>query len=166
MTFIFLDTETTGLDVEKHEVWEIAYAIDDGPILTSFVKHDIRGADPKALEINGYVDRFHLENGWEETAIWENDLIDAAKGHYLVGSNPAFDQRFLVKRWGERPWEYRMIDIATYAMPYFGLVVPEGLAFITNALDIESGDHTAAKDVEVLRNAFYKLQDMYRMEMP
>jgi len=161
MTFIFLDTETTGLDVEKHEVWEIAYAIDDGPIKTAFVPHYFEDPDPKALEINGYYDRIGIpDTGFEAV------LREEARGHYLVGSNPAFDQRFLVKRWGERPWEYRMIDIATYAMPYFGLVVPEGLAFITQELEIESGDHTAAKDVEVLRNAFYKLQDLYRLEMP
>ena len=164
MTFLFLDTETTGLDVEKHEVWEIAYAIDDGPIKSHVVQHSLANADPKALDINGYNTRFRGVPA--DFLLFEKELRAAAQDQFLVGSNPAFDQRFLVKRWGERPWEYRMIDIATYAMPYFGLVVPEGLAFITNALDIESGDHTAAKDVEVLRNAFYKLQDMYRMEMP
>jgi oligoribonuclease (3'-5' exoribonuclease) len=164
VTYLFLDTETTGLDVEKHEVWEIAYAIDDGPIKSAFVPHRLTNADPKALEINGYMSRFFdLPDSSVDTE-FENELIDAAQGQYLVGSNPAFDHRMLLKRWGSTPWHYRMIDVATYAMPYFGWWVPEGLARITKGLDIEENDHTAAKDVDVLRQTFYKLQSAYANE--
>lgn len=168
MTYLFLDTETTGLDVEKHGVWEIAYAIDDGPIKTHFVYHTLVNADPKALEINGYRDRYdpqiHGRNFAGLGEAFEDELRLAAEGQFLVGSNPAFDHRMLLRRWGSTPWHYRMIDIATYAMPYFGWEVPEGLARITRALDIEENDHTAAKDVEVLREAFYKLQRLYKEE--
>lgn len=167
-TYLFLDTETTGLDVERHGVWEIAYAIDDGPIKQSFVRgHDITTADPKALEINRYYDRFPYDSfsyDWSAAEEFEEELKRSAEGLFLVGSNPAFDNRFLVKRWGERPWNYRMIDLAAYAMPYFGWVVPEGMANIAKALDIEEHDHSAAKDVEVLRKCFYALQQKYNLE--
>ena len=57
MTLVYLDTETTGLDYRRHAVWEIAYAVDDGPVRSSIVSHDLFDADPEALQLNGYYDR-------------------------------------------------------------------------------------------------------------
>ena len=54
---VYLDVETTGLDPELHEVWEIAYAVNDGPILSSFVDHTLLGADPVALTVGQYHNR-------------------------------------------------------------------------------------------------------------
>lgn len=42
---VFLDTETTGLHPERHEVWEIAYGFEDGRIESGEVKHDLFTAD-------------------------------------------------------------------------------------------------------------------------
>lgn len=167
MTYLFLDTETTGLDVETHAVWEIAYAIDDGPIHQSFVWHDFKNADPKALEINNYGERMpDLFYDWNAAALFEQELQHVAKDQFLVGSNPAFDNRFLVKRWGHRPWNYRMIDLATYAMPHFGWSTPEGMAKIAKELGVEEHDHSAAKDVDVLRQCFFKIKNRYDFEGP
>ena len=38
MTYVYLDCETTGLDPERHEIWEIAFAVDGGEIQSSFVR--------------------------------------------------------------------------------------------------------------------------------
>jgi len=162
VTYLFLDVETTGLDVGVHEVWEIAYAIDDGPIRTAFVPHTLDNADPKALEINNYWARF--DQAPDLSGLFEQNLRDLAQEQYLVGSNPAFDHRMLLKRWGSTPWHYRMIDLAAYAMPYFGWNVPEGMAQIARSLDITEGDHSAARDVETLRECFYALQQKYNLE--
>lgn len=38
---VFLDTETTGLDPARHEVWEIAYAVGKHDILSAIVPHQL-----------------------------------------------------------------------------------------------------------------------------
>lgn len=61
MTLVYLDTETTGLDPAVHQVWEIGYAVDDGPIVSGFVRHDPPTLDYASLQaalVNGYVGRY------------------------------------------------------------------------------------------------------------
>lgn len=162
---IYLDTETTGLDPTKHDVWEVAYAIGDGPIESFVVPHSLKTADPKALELNGYWTR--VEGGTPRAAspVVDLGLREALAGATLVGSNPAFDAAFLTARWGEAPWHYRMVDIASYAMPVLGYDRPQGLATITADLrqlwfEIPEPDHTAAGDVATLRAAFTALRQL------
>jgi len=159
MSLVFLDTETTGLDPARHSVWEIAYAVDDGPILSSFVSHSTEGADPKALRLNGYLDRFGGEPflGLDFEAV----LREALDGATLVGANPSFDAAFLQARWRYRPWKYRLLDVEAYAMPALGLTEPKGLAYIAKELGTDAPDHTAAVDVQVLRDTFRALQRFY-----
>jgi len=159
MSLVFLDTETTGLDPARHSVWEIAYAVDGGPILSSFVAHSIEGADPYALGVNGYLARFA---GAPLLGLhFEANLRDALNGATLVGANPAFDAAFLRARWGVTPWKYRLLDVEAYAMPALGLSEPKGLAYIAKELGTDSPDHTAAVDVLVLRDTFRALQRIY-----
>lgn len=59
--FVFVDIETTGLNPDEHGILEVAYAIGLGEIKTLYPAHipDILGnASPKALEVNGFLDRF------------------------------------------------------------------------------------------------------------
>lgn len=62
-TLAFVDTETTGLDPERHEVWEIAVIIrghrtpgSDGEYLWQLLP-DLAKAEPTALRINRYYER-------------------------------------------------------------------------------------------------------------
>ncbi len=154
---IYLDTETTGLDPSVHEVWEIAWAVNDGPVETLQVHHSLNQADVVALRINKYVDR------WTEPAAGalEARLQKILKGATLVCSNPSFDEAFLRERWRETPWHHRKIDIATYAMPALGLDRPAGLAQIAERLGVRAPDHTAEVDVLVLRDCYRKLSKWY-----
>lgn len=162
MTYVFLDCETTGLDPDRHEIWEIAYAVDDGPVESSCVRHEIRTGDPAALKISGYVERGRRGSGWWISAdLWEIDLKLDLAGATLVGANPAFDASFLRARWGCAPWLYRLLDVETYAMPALGLDVPKGLNFIAEQLGVEAPDHTTGQDVETTRACFRELQRRY-----
>ena len=162
MTLIYLDTETTGLDPERHEVWELAYAVNNGPILSGVVRHSLRYADSKALEVGGYDPR-----GVVATYSDVEDLCRRAlEGATIVGANPAFDTSFLRARWGITPWAYRLLDIEAYAMPALYLDRPRGLAFIAQWLgargyDIPEPDHTAAGDVATVRACHQALQVIY-----
>ena len=159
---IYLDTETTGLDPFSHEVWEIAWAVGDGPVETMQVRHSLAGADVMALRINGYVDR------WEKAATDTDEagLRNTLSGATLVCSNPSFDEAFLRQRWGRTPWHHRKIDIATYAMPALGLDRPVGIAQIAERLGVRAPDHTAAGDVLTLRACYIELAARYAEHGP
>lgn len=166
MSFVYLDTETTGLTPYEHEVWEVAYAVDNEPIVSSPVPHTGRNADPAALEMNGYRDRAVLIDHWTGETAWrvrsfEDTLRTELDGATLVGANPAFDAAFLRARWGYTPWKYRLLDIEAYAMPLLGLAEPRGLAYIAEQLGIQAPNHTAAGDVHTLRECHRELRRRY-----
>ncbi|MFB7605226.1 3'-5' exonuclease [Streptomyces gardneri] len=135
----FVDTETTGLDPYRHDAWEIAIILrrPNQPDIEHLfqIRTSLVNADPKALEINRRLERFAVPDGefaaklptatrraaMELTeATLMHDLMDLLDGAMLVGSNPAFDERFLMKLFHEAGcpprWYYRTVDIATMAV--------------------------------------------------
>jgi DNA polymerase-3 subunit epsilon len=159
MSHVFLDIETSGLDPDVHQVWEIAYAVGDGPIHRSFVKHTLDDADDVALELTHYHERYvEPEDGGQR---FEELLQEALAGATVVAANPAFDTSFLAKRWGARPWHYRLLDVEAFAMPHLRLSKPKGLADICRALGVREGDHTAERDVMALRQCYHRLRVAY-----
>lgn len=172
MTLCFLDTETTGLDLNQHEVWEIGYAFDDEPVHSAVVPHTLANADPEALTVNGYVERGG-EAGRRLTTVpeFEEELLARLfeERPTIVGANPEFDKYRLARRWGivrPEPWHYRSIDLESYAMPFLDLGLPAGLFTIAERLRdyeamIPEPDHTAAGDVLSLRACFRTLQRLY-----
>lgn len=155
----FIDAETTGLELE-HDIWEIAYAIGDDPVIAHQVPHSLRNANLEALELNGYYDRFR-----PEAVSQSADLIlkRVLAGKTLVGSNPSFDAYRLARRWGVAPWHHRFVDVSSMAITVFDLDKPEGLANVAErlrALDhkIPIPDHTAARDVEAVRAVYLALR--------
>lgn len=165
MTLVYIDTETTGLDPALHSIWEIAYAVEEGPVQSSFVSHGAEHADPTALRLNGYYDRFKGEPFLGLR--FEADLREALTGSTLVAANPAFDTAFLRARWGVTPWKYRLLDVEAYAMGALGFDEPRGLKDVSMALRergfvIPEPDHTAAADVETLRACHLSLRALYR----
>lgn len=166
MSIVYIDTETTGLDHTKHEVWEIAYAIDDGPIAWCRVSHHGLTADDDALTIGNYSERrgFDVDRGLASE--FEQDLIDILDGRTFCAANPTFDISFLRARWGIAPWKYRLFDIEAYAMGALGYEIPQGLMTIAADLtdkgcDIPTPDHTAAGDVATLRACHLALKKEY-----
>lgn len=162
---VFLDTETLGLTPGVHDVWEAAWAIEDGPILSAYLAHSYYPHQPSALEVNGYLERF------DHTLIDPVDemlLYQAVEGATIVGANPGFDCAMLAARWGGvEPWKYRKIDISSVAMMAFGMVRPPGMREIVQRLHtdgtapVPEPDHTASGDVEALREAYRVLRTHY-----
>ena len=131
----FVDTETTHLDAEKGDAWEVAVILreTDGEQAadTEYVwqiRPNLATADPESLRIGRYLDRFavpaHVEaafTGYPDKAVpmTRFQAVSAIRsvldGAVLVGSNPGFDDRFLRKLLGAAPWHYRPLDIATLA---------------------------------------------------
>jgi DNA polymerase III epsilon subunit-like protein len=135
----FGDLETTGLDPDQHEIWEIGIIRRD-PSGRDWEHHwQIRpteihlaqSADEKALEIGRYWDRMVVPSDYQYAQIDRDgrpvamdrktlarDLTRLLDGAVLVGSNPAFDAAFLRYFLDATPWHYRTIDIATMAAGY------------------------------------------------
>lgn len=161
---VYLDTETTGLNPSIHEVWEIAYAVEDGPIVYSSVRHGLTYADDTALEIGRYHERCEVN---EFAYTFEFVAQEHLKGATIVGANPAFDAAFLRARWGNVLWHHRLLDVETYAMGALGDDRPQGLATLSADLrargfEIPTPDHTAAGDVATTRACHIALRDIYR----
>ncbi|BBC35220.1 hypothetical protein SGFS_065140 [Streptomyces graminofaciens] len=134
----FVDCETTHLDAELGDAWEIAVilrALDDNqPTDTEYVwqiRPNLATADPESLKIGRYLERFAVPvpaeaawTGYEDGPILPmtraavvGALMNVLGGAILVGSNPGFDDRFLRKLLspGSSQWHYRPVDIATLA---------------------------------------------------
>ena len=86
MTLVFLDTETTGLDPARHEVWEIGCIVSghrdpscNGEWLWQ-LRPDLATADPNGLRIGRYYEREQLWRKGGGSAIvlaspwWKDDL--------------------------------------------------------------------------------------------
>jgi len=174
MTYLYLDTETVGLSLMDHDVWEIGWAFDDEPVQSGFVPHSIDKYDSQAMVVNKYWSRCPVEDPREIDPHVEHALMDALNWHKgrgrpvtVVGSNPSFDTYRLSLRWGWKElWHHRLIDVSVYAMPLFGLAVPPGLSAVRDILnerdhDIPAPNHSAGGDVECTRAVFKALQGEY-----
>ncbi len=164
---IFLDTETTGLDSDKHEVWEIGWVVnEDRQVQSVVVPHSLATADPDALEMNGYWDR---APGAPFTPWADIELRKLIKGNTLVCANPPFDRGFLKKRWGIEPWHYRSVDLETMAMGILEHDRPKGLKDVSDELrelgyNIAEPSHGAWVDVVVLRESYRALRDIQKLK--
>ena len=161
-----LDTETTGLDPEKHEIIEIAIMrIDDGKREiwhTKISPQSVDSASPKALSINGYNDFEWINAPTMKEALPK--IKKQLRGCVLVGHNLDFDLAFLKKAYTDHSargmgFHYK---IDTMALAY------EHLAGIgLNSLSLKSvctflgvsneGEHTAEADVARCYEVFSKL---------
>lgn len=138
---LFTDTETTGLDPRLHHAWEIAVIRRDTTGLEDEylwqVRPDLTNADPDALRIGRFEERFAVPDGWD-AAQFDADgtllmkltlhemLFDLQNvincGGVMVGSNAPFDDTMIKKLlWAHErttKWQYRAVDIATLAAGY------------------------------------------------
>lgn len=136
----FIDTETTHLNAEIGDAWEVAVILREADAVHSpdsdteyvwQVRPDLTVADPESLKIGRFEERFcvppHVEaafTGYETGPVVPmtrpqavSAILSVLRGAVLVGSNPGFDDRFLRKLLGpgSAQWHYRPVDIATLA---------------------------------------------------
>lgn len=161
---VFVDVETTGLDPERHDIWEVALVVrdddHDNQVHRAYLRPDLADADPGALRVSRFYD---VEAAIEEAAPdlaelvarheqpvadWWCDPPTTAKtisrltaGAHLVGASPAFDARFLeqlLRDHGRRPaWSHRLIDVEAMAAGALGWPLPRGLATTAEELGLE-----------------------------
>src|SRR3982751_6489311 len=133
--FIFIDTETGGLNFRRHPLLEVTYAVGLNKPVTLYpadVKFSLRNeCDLAALRINKFIERFtsdddrgewvEVPSEWDDSvhpypARWMNipesteeeweTFRQALKGKIWVGANPRFDVNFIEEYFDPQPLEY------------------------------------------------------------
>lgn len=163
MKFVFIDTETTGLDIERHELWELALIVreDNGEQwdYEKMVSPDLANADPNALRMNGFYER-HYESGTNSYHVAE-DVAKITSNATLVGANPSFDASFIdkfLRKWNYAPaWKHRMICVESLVAGALRLPEPVSLLKSAELMDIEVNTeeaHTASYDAHLAMQVY------------
>ena len=143
--FVFIDTETTGLDHQRHELTEVSWIVrfEDGTQIERqyFPDHTLDGADESALQITHYHERI-ASQPTTPAREWLTTFLDDAQGAVLVGAVPDFDSRHLeraARKLQRTPtWDHHLLDVETLALPLIapGPEAPRSLAATCAALGI------------------------------
>lgn len=183
----FLDTETTGKNTLKDEIWHLAYTFDtfigdeyagSSGIKSIYVEHD-QSPNLWTKAMSSYHETFysgHTFNGDQKKSknivtqhqminLISIDVMQTAKNVTLVCANPSFDDSFLVRAYakrfeyiGEMPYHYRKFDIESYYAGAMQTIRLIGLSDICVELNtVNRPDHTADSDIIAMREAFYKI---------
>lgn len=166
---VFVDTETTGLDPDRHEIWEVAciywgktYRRSDKPSergigfdteeehwgwleKTWYLDVDLGQADSYALKLTSYHDRIKGRS-ISKPEYFARDFAALTRGKHLCGAVVSFDEerlRKLLRAHGACPeWHYHLIDVEALAVGY---CAAKGIPF---ALPWDSDDLSRAVGVE------------------
>jgi len=180
---IFLDTETTGLNPDVHEIIELAWIITDLNLnkksghCYKINPENIENADYKALEINGY-----SKEVWNKEAIpLEKALREITKSipfgerAIVIGHNVDFDLRFLRKAFKDLgvfcSLSYHRVDTLSLSVAYKiagrGIVKESENFKLKTMADILEVDHknthTAMSDTEAVYEIFKELSGLMRL---
>jgi hypothetical protein len=123
----FIDTETTGLDPERHAVWEIAVIVNgEEHCWQQFLTRKQRqGADQWVRENTRFDSDYESSTALALTDSLER-LGELTRGRHLVGACPWFDSERLHRAWLNAfgafsralPWHYHLIDIENLVVGY------------------------------------------------
>lgn len=171
---LFVDTETTGLDPKRHEIWELAWcSYPGGAVVSKRLNPLLRfhEADSTALRLNGFYSR-HETGVYHETGranegrqeVLAHFALESA-GKYLAGFNPAFDALRLdnaLREAGFAPaWHHRLVDLEAMAMGLLQWDEPRGAIEIAKFLEIVHPiEHTAIGDVRLAYRVYEKLRKL------
>lgn len=152
----FIDTETTGLEPDRHAIWEVAYIVRrPGEMAveeTHQVQVDLSTADPTALRLNGFYERYDAAGAATPHSVAEK-VARATAGTWLVGAVPSFDAGFLdrlLRLYGWAPaWHHRLVCVENLAAGRLGVRAGWDPAKLSEMLGIERPEaekHTAMGD--------------------
>lgn len=167
----FIDTETTGLDPERHEIWEVAlktFQTESDPQLVKPIIDQVwqlqineSKADLIALNIGNYFNRRIYNPGLDVTGgthfkvEFAKTFQSATIGAHLVGAVPSFDEeriRKILLNVGLCPaWHYHLVCVENLAAGKLGLAPPWKSDEISEKLGVDRSEfekHTAMGDVD------------------
>lgn len=167
----FVDTETSGLDPERHEIYEVGLIEADGTEHHWWLPIDLGKADAYALKVGRFYERYpkpsygatpETVDGITHRDDFAYEFAALTAGKHLAGAVVSFDEerlRKLLRANGACPdWSHRTICVETLAGGHLKLAAPVGLAKTAALLDIkveESDLHTAMGDARLARDVYF-----------
>ncbi len=160
----FIDTETTGLDPEVHQVYEIGLLLEPdppGPALEYrwWLPVDLGAASPDALRISRYYQRH--PGTLDDPADVADQLAGLTAGAHLVGAVPSFDAAFLdrfLRAHGRSPaWHYHLVDVEALAAGHLHQAPPWSSHELSRAVGVDPADyerHSAIGDARWARDIY------------
>lgn len=164
---LFVDLETTGLDLDKHEIVEIGCLIVDGKNLRVKKKYHSKvkpkhpeTASKDGLEVGGY-----NKNDWKDAKTLKvvlKEVADLSSNAMPTGWKVDFDWSFLEKAFKEEKikhsFDYHLIDVLTLAYKHFrNKKEPEGLGLrkVAPHFEVEIPEqHGAMVDIQATYEVF------------
>jgi DNA polymerase III epsilon subunit-like protein len=151
---VFVDTETTGLDPDRHEIWEVGLIYkppqtDVWQERTWFLPVDLGRADSFALKLTDFHSRYPSELSVSLEA-FARMFAKLTRGKHLCGAVISFDEerlRKLLKANGACPeWHYHLIDVEALAVGYLAaqgktLALPWDSEELSAAVGVEADAH-------------------------
>ncbi|QOI67479.1 exonuclease [Streptomyces phage Beuffert] len=157
--FVFVDTETTGLDAKTDKLVEVTYAVENDEPVTLFFG---------VKKVPAFIDdltKFSARRVYDEPAATDEQIEtfkNALRNQTMVAGNPKFDVGFLEAN-GLYTAHYRTLDVQSYAMAKLNLDYMPSMVQIHDLLK-ERGytftepDHSSRNDVLFMREAFNVLR--------
>lgn len=171
----FVDTETLGLDPRKHVIWEVAVITPDGAEHLWQIKWSraiLDLADPVALEINGFHDRYGNCDDLVSPHESAERFAGLTGGLHLAGAVVSFDEErlrsmhdlHLGKPEGKYPWHYRLICVESMMLGAAGASIshpfdPRALAADLGVHTEPATHHSALGDARWARAVYRRLTD-------
>jgi hypothetical protein len=169
----FVDTECTGLDPDRHEIWEVGLIVPadgtwSGPVPAGGwyeqswqLPVDLARADPIALNIGRFHDRRVLAGKLTRLDRFARDFARLTHGRHLVGAVVSFDAERLWKLLranGQCPmWHYHLVDVEALAAGKVGMAPPWDSNDLSLAVGVDPADferHTALGDAKWARSLY------------
>lgn len=119
----FIDTETLGLDADLQPIWEIAIIRGCEEIVqqVQVTPRQIELAHPKALEISGFEERYHVDRAIHPAEAAKR-VSRWLSGCHLVSAVVSFDEerlrRLCWKFHQPVTWHYHIVDVEALAVGY------------------------------------------------
>lgn len=111
----FVDIETTGLDPDSHEVWEVGLILPGGAEHSWQLPVDLGRADPMALAISRFHERRLAFDLIDSLAGFAWEFATLTRGLHLAGACVSFDAdrlwRLLRSNHGCPMWHYHLVDV-------------------------------------------------------
>jgi len=167
---LFVDLETTGLDLEKHEIIEVGCLVVDGKSLEIIGEYHakvkpehIETASKAGLEVSGYSER-----KWKDARPTKEvlrEVVKLAPGAMIAGWKVDFDWWFLITNFKKfrikHKFDYHLIDLISVAYEHLRSQKKPKILSLRNVarnLGIKVAEqHSAMTDVKAAYKIFKKL---------
>ncbi len=175
--YVFVDSETGGLNWREHPLLEVTYAIGlNEPVTLIPADIDFMLCLPKALEINKFLERYEGDDSgkwvdvpfdsikehdtWQPARAWLdypeatqdewNTFANAMANRYWVGANPRFDTEFVEAWYDPEPlaYQHRLIDMQAVAMGHWRLLTPPSFSEIIQRINEKENDYDTGYYIE------------------